>query len=133
MKNLLILIISLSIGNAIYAKDILDIPDTYKTESSILPVSYLQSLNIENPNVKLTQERKEKLACLIINAEQYNQNNFQQTYYLEAKSRISQLFIVNFPGFSKSNWKRKNTQDGGTIAISVIAEYLAKKNHCVNL
>ena len=108
------------------ASGLFEIPESYQSENSVLPVTYLQSLKIDKPQEELSPELKNSFACLLIHADETNYEKFNQTYLILTKESVSQLFLTNFPEFDKISPE-------GFIYMADIREHLINKSACNKL
>jgi|GEM_PF-3031047 len=123
MKQLIIVAI-LTCCTSVIADSKYKVPSSYKTEDSVLPVSYLEALKIENTQEKLSAKDKKALACLLIDAAVQSVKLYEQTYYIKDSAPVIKLFLTNYSEYNDKRWEFKGSENGGSIALSDIESYL---------
>lgn len=130
MKLSILGIFILFVSGPAFAKDVFDIPHSYRTSESPLPADYLESLKIKDSVKDLTAAARGKFACVLVDAVRVNQKLYMQSYLLDKRSPVMQLFLNNFPEFKDRLWEGKSTGHG-VIFMSDISEFLLEEKYCI--
>jgi len=113
------------------------IPENYAlNENAGFPASYLEYYAIDDVEERLNLSERNSLACLLKDAEQTNQFQYKQTYYLDVQTPIIALFRMNYPTFDQSvTWEGKSFKDNqlsGLVSMQQISDYIEQNQFCSN-
>jgi hypothetical protein len=127
-----VLVVGTLLALSAISKERFDIPNSYVQEGSVLPISYLEDLKIQNTKEKLSDIEKNKLSCLIIDAESTSLKLFDQSYMIKISSPIMKLFWANNPEFANLNWEGRYRKNGGTVLLTTISSFIKEQSKCEN-
>ncbi len=129
MKNILLVIsLSLVIAISYSAKASVviypnfQIPPEFKSKPDFNPSSYLAKYPVANTYKKLSDDKKERLACLIVASEKYTQEKFKHSFMVDLKQPLIALTMTNFPEIRQMEWGGRKDADVKYMSLSQIAK-----------
>ena len=87
---------------------------------TMLPVSYLKTIKVQNPEKRLSRAEKKQLIDLFVSAYRVNTRKYQQDYLIETNVPIYMLLKTNFPEVASKEGE-------GGVFIGNIVKVLTKK------
>lgn len=140
MKNFLflpVLFFSLFFSVSLVAKVVIypdfQIPPEFKNKPDFNPSSYLAKYPVADTYKKLSLEKKQKLACLIVASEKYTQEKFKHSFMVDLQQPLIALTMTNFPEIRDMEWGGRKGADVKYMSLTQIAkgvETSINKNSC---
>ncbi|MRX27800.1 hypothetical protein [Kangiella sp. HZ709] len=129
MKNFLLLIslslvitISYSTNASVVIYPNFEIPPEFKSKPDFNPSRYLAKYPVADINKKLSNEKKERLACLIVASEKYTQEKFKHSFMVDLKQPLIALTMTNFPQIRAMEWGGRKDANVKYMSLSQIAK-----------
>ncbi len=136
MKKFLILF-ALLFSTATFAQVVIypdfQVPPEFKSKPDFNPSTYLAKYPVANVYKKLADDKKEKLACLIVASEKYTQQKFKHSFMVDLKQPLIALTMTNFPEIRQMEWGGRRDANVKYMSLSQIAkgvEPMVNKDQC---
>ena len=77
------------------------IPPEYSSKADYNPATYLAKYPVANTGKILPEEKKQKLACLLVVTEKHTQSKFKHSFMVDLQQPLIALTMTNFPEIRK--------------------------------
>ncbi len=98
------------------------IPPEYSSKADYNPATYLAKYPVANTRKILPEEKKQKLACLLVVTEKHTQSKFKHSFMVDLQQPLIALTMTNFPEIRDMEWGGRRDANVKYMSLSQIAK-----------
>ncbi|WP_251358413.1 hypothetical protein [Kangiella sp. TOML190] len=122
LSILLLLLISKTASAQLVIYPDFQIPPEYTTKADYNPATYLAKYPVANTGKILSEDKKQKLACLLVATEKSTQAKFKHSFMVDLKQPLIALTMTNFPEIRDMEWGGRRDANVKYMSLSQIAK-----------